>query len=175
MKLKLFFQQTITLALLLLIGQTAFAQQTFTTVYDNDGKALRGAVRLIGNASDRPYNLDVGARPNCTPIVKWARLYWAGHVGGDTDQVTLTGPGGFRKAIHSTQGHKESNGVVWSDADYLIYRVYFPQSAGRDLDIEAALTAPVQRSAGWCQGCLVEEQILRLNMPIGQGIIPVMD
>ena len=47
MKLKLFFQQTITLVLLLLIGQMAFAQQTFTTVFDNDGKAFRGTYDLI--------------------------------------------------------------------------------------------------------------------------------
>jgi len=68
------------------------------------------------------------------------------------DQVILNGPGGLRQTITSSNGHKETNGVVWSDADYLIYRVYFPNTAGRDLDIEASLIAPVQRTAGYCRG-----------------------
>ena len=42
MKLKSFFQYALTVALLALVGTTAFAQQTFTTVYDNGGKSIRG-------------------------------------------------------------------------------------------------------------------------------------
>ena len=153
MKLKLFFQQTITLALLLLIGQTAFAQQAFTTVFNNDGKALRGDFTLLANRSGGSDDLPDLVIDGCPSTIKWARLYWAGHLGeGNPDQVVLRGPGGLHKTITSTQGHKESNGVVWEDADYLIYRVYFSDQDGFDMDMAATITSPgiPQNRAGYC-------------------------
>ena len=153
MKLKSFFQYALTVALLALVGTAAFAQQTFTTVYDNGGKSIRGDFKLIGNRSDAGYNLNIPTIDGCPSTVKWARLYWGGHAGGtgDPNTVRLTMPGGQSKTITSTQGHTESKTVVWEDADYLIYRIYFPTSAGRDLDISAGITAPVQLSAGYCR------------------------
>ena len=152
MKLKIFFQYALTAALLVLVGATAFAQAGFNTVYDNGGKSLRGNYQLIGNQSDASYNLNLPVIDNCPSTVKWARLYWAGHAGGgDMDQVRFSGPGGLNKTVQAGGGHKESNGVVWDNADYLIYRFYFTTSDGRDLDISAELSAPVRRSAGYCR------------------------
>ena len=127
MKLKSFFQYALTVALLALVGTTAFAPQTFTTVYDNGGKSIRGDFKLIGNRSDAGYNLNIPTIDGCPSTVKWARLYWGGHAGGtgDPNTVRLTMPGGQSKTITSAQGHTESKTVVWEDADYLIYRVYF--------------------------------------------------
>lgn len=44
MKLKSFFQYALTVALLALVGTTAFAQQAVTTVFDNGGKRLSGGI-----------------------------------------------------------------------------------------------------------------------------------
>ena len=151
MKLKLFFQQTIALVLLFLIGQMAFAQQTFTTVFDNDGKAFRGTYDLIGNGSDRPATLQTVTVDNCPPIIKWARLYWAGHTGGNTDQVVLKGPNGFQKAITSDKGHKETGNLVWNDADYLIYRWRFNDGSDFEGSIHMDTSvSPFTWTAGYC-------------------------
>ena len=74
---------------LLLSGITAFAQEAFTTVYDNGGKPIKGSFMTIGNKSDAPYNLNIPSKdPNCPVNIKWARLYWGGHSGrGNTEQV----------------------------------------------------------------------------------------
>ena len=81
MKLKSFFQYALTVALLALVGTAAFAQQTFTTVYDNGGKSIKGDFQLIGNRSDAGYNLNIPTIDGCPSTVKWARLYWGGACG----------------------------------------------------------------------------------------------
>ena len=73
MKLKSFFQYALTVALLALVGTTAFAQQTFTTVYDNGGKSIRGDFRLIGNRSDAGYNLNIPTIDGCPSTVQVMR------------------------------------------------------------------------------------------------------
>ncbi|WP_157909453.1 hypothetical protein [Capnocytophaga gingivalis] len=139
---------------LLLSGITAFAQEAFTTVYDNGGKPIKGSFMTIGNKSDAPYNLNIPSKdPNCPVNIKWARLYWGGHSGGgNKDQVRLVGPGGLNKSITKDGGNEETNGVVWADADYLIYRFYFTSNDGTDLDIAAEITSPVRYRAGYCRG-----------------------
>ena len=151
MKLKIFFQYALTAALLVLVGTTALAQAGFSTAFDNGGKTIRGNYQLIGNQSDASYNLNLPVIDNCPSTVKWARLYWAGHAGGgNIDQVRLKGPGGLNRAVQAGGGHKESNAVVWNDADYLIYRVQF--TTGRDLDIRVTIQEPNLGVAGWCRG-----------------------
>ena len=155
MKLKSFFQYALTVALLALVGTTAFAQQAVTTVYDNGGKAIRGNYQLIGNRSDAGYDLNIPTIDGCPSTVKWARLYWGGHAGGtgDPNTVRITVPGGQNKTITSTQGHTESKTVVWENADYLIYRVYFTYADGDDMDMQATITSPgipIQNRAGYC-------------------------
>jgi len=151
MKLKIFFQYALTAALLVLVGTTALAQAGFSTAFDNGGKTIRGNYQLIGNQSDASYNLNLPVIDNGPSTVKWARLYWAGHAGGgNIDQVRLKGPGGLNRAVQAGGGHKESNAVVWNDADYLIYRVQF--TTGRDLDIRVTIQEPNLGVAGWCRG-----------------------
>lgn len=152
MKLKLFFHHALTVALLCLVGTTAFAQEPVTTVFDNGGKSLRGDYRLIGNRSDAGYDLNLPTIDGCPSTVKWARLYWAGHAGsGDMDRVRFSGPGGLNRTVQSGNGHKESNAVQWDDADYLIYRVQFDD--GWDLDIRVTVSEPAGLGkAGWCSG-----------------------
>ena len=151
MKLKLFFQNVLTVALLCLVGTTAFAQ-ALSTVYNNGGKAFKGDYKLIGNRSDAPYNLDLPVIDGCPSTVKWARLYWGGHTGGgNLDQVRFIGPGGLNRTVQANDGYKESNAVVWNDADYLIYRVQFDD--GWDLDIRVTVSEPAGLGkAGWCSG-----------------------
>ena len=74
MKLKSFFQYALTVALLALVGTTAFAQEPVTTVYDNSGQPIRGDYRLIGNRSDAGYDLNIPTIDGCPSTVKWARL-----------------------------------------------------------------------------------------------------
>ena len=152
MKLKSFFQYALTVALLALVGTTAFAQEPVTTVYDNSGQPIRGDYRLIGNRSDAGYDLNIPTIDGCPSTVKWARLYWAGHSGtGNKDQVRLSGPGGLNKTVHSSNGHNESKAVQWDDADFLIYRVQF--NDGWDLDIRVTVSEPSGLGkAGWCSG-----------------------
>ena len=136
MKLKQLFRYLLTL--ILLVGGTAvFAQKTMGTRYNNDGKPIRGGVALIGNRSDAPYNLNIPSTdPNCRVRVKKALLYWGGHAGGgNMDIVRLKGPNGLNKVVTKNDGHTESNAIVWDEADYLVYRLYFDQYNGRDLDI----------------------------------------
>ena len=105
MKLKLFFHYALTVALLCLVGTTAFAQEPVTTVFDNGGKSLRGDYRLIGNRSDAGYDLNLPTIDGCPSTVKWARLYWAGHAGsGDMDRVRFSGPGGLNRTVQSGSG-----------------------------------------------------------------------
>ncbi|WP_311328746.1 hypothetical protein, partial [Capnocytophaga gingivalis] len=137
---------------LLLSGITAFAQEAFTTVYDNGGKPIKGSFMTIGNKSDAPYNLNIPSKdPNCPVNIKWARLYWAGHAGDRNrmNQVRLVGPS-LNKAISSQGGKDESKAVAWNDADYLIYRVQFTD--GRDLDIRVTASQPFTGQGGWCRG-----------------------
>ena len=150
MKLKSFFQYALTVALLALVGTTAFAQ-ALSTVYNNGGKAFRGDYKLIGNRSNAPYNLDLPVIDGCPSTVKWARLYWAGHSGGgNLDQVRFIGPG-INRTVQANDGYKESNAVVWNDADYLIYRVQF--NDGWDLDIRVTVSEPSGLGkAGYCSG-----------------------
>ncbi len=172
----IFFKKTIVKKLfhffcavaLFLIGSAVFAQEAFTTVYDNGGKPIKGSFMTIGNKSDAPYNLNIPSKdPNCPVNIKWARLYWAGHAGGgNKDQVRLVGPGGLNKSITKDGGNEETNGVVWADADYLIYRFYFTSNDGADLDIAAEITSPVRYRAGYCRGRFSSQ-----DMPI-RGAVP---
>jgi len=134
---------------LLLSGITAFAQGA--PAYK---AVVKGDFELIGNRSDAPYTLNIPQTdPNCPVNIKWARLYWGGHSGGgNKDQVRLVGPGGLNKSITNDGGNEETNGVVWADADYLIYRFYFTKNDGEDLDIAAEITSPVRYRAGYCRG-----------------------
>ena len=134
---------------LLLSGITAFAQGA--PAYK---AVVKGDFELIGNRSDAPYTLNIPQTdPNCPVNIKWARLYWGGHSGGgNKDQVRLVGPGGLNKSITKGGGNEETNGVVWADADYLIYRFYFTSNDGTDLDIAAEITSPVRYRAGYCRG-----------------------
>ncbi|WP_155813474.1 hypothetical protein [Capnocytophaga gingivalis] len=134
---------------LLLSGITAFAQGA--PAYK---AVVKGDFELIGNHSDAPYTLNIPQTdPNCPVNIKWARLYWGGHSGGgNKDQVRLVGPGGLNKSITKGGGNEETNGVVWADADYLIYRFYFTSNDGTDLDIAAEITSPVRYRAGYCRG-----------------------
>ena len=70
----IFFKKTIVKKLfhffcavaLFLIGSAVFAQEAFTTVYDNGGKPIKGSFMTIGNKSDAPYNLNIPSKdPNC--------------------------------------------------------------------------------------------------------------
>ncbi|WP_423912147.1 hypothetical protein, partial [Capnocytophaga gingivalis] len=133
---------------LLLSGITAFAQGA--PAYK---AVVKGDFELIGNRSDAPYTLNIPQTdPNCPVNIKWARLYWGGHSGGgNKDQVRLVGPGGLNKSITKGGGNEETNGVVWADADYLIYRFYFTSNDGTDLDIAAEITSPVRYRAGYCR------------------------
>jgi len=156
----IFFKKTIVKKLfhffcavaLFLIGSAVFAQEAFTTVYDNGGKPIKGSFMTIGNKSDAPYNLNIPSKdPNCPVNIKWARLYWAGHAGDRNrmNQVRLVGPS-LNKAISSQEGKDESKAVAWNDADYLIYRVQFTD--GRDLDIRVTASQPFTGQGGWCRG-----------------------
>ena len=122
---------------LFLSGITAFAQGA--PAYK---AVVKGDFELIGNRSNAPYTLNIPQTdPNCPVNIKWARLYWGGHSGGDNkDQVRLVGPGGLNKSITKGGGNEETNEVVWADADYLIYRFYFTSNDGTDLDIAAEIT-----------------------------------
>ena len=133
---------------LLLSGITAFAQGA--PAYK---AVVKGDFELIGNRSNAPYTLNIPQTdPNCPVNIKWARLYWGGHSGGgNKDQVRLVGPGGLNKSITKDGGHEETNGVVWADADYLIYRVYFTHADGDDMDMLANIVTPnIGLRAGYC-------------------------
>ena len=152
----IFFKKTIVKKLfhffctvtLLLSGITAFAQGA--PAYK---AVVKGDFELIGNRSNAPYTLNIPQTdPNCPVNIKWARLYWGGHSGGgNKDQVRLVGPGGLNKSITKDGGHEETNGVVWADADYLIYRVYFTHADGDDMDMLANIVTPnIGLRAGYC-------------------------
>jgi len=166
MKLRQLFQYALACALMVL--SVPLWGQARQTRYNNGGVPIRGNYTIIGNRSDAAYNLNIPQTdPNCPVQVKWAGLYWGGHAGGtDPGRVYLEVPGGPDQTITKTSGHAESNGVVWSDADYLIYRFYFTEHDGWDLDIKAAITAPVQLKAGYCRSSLPSPENGYNDMPI---------